>query len=117
MYHVRFGAAYVPLTRATPRVSQQRWPILSLRNLIHVTFRKVLAHVEIMRPYTVCYAGFLALAGASVVSSTRVQTSRALQAALVTMCGWVAGHYVGDYFDRHIDARSKPGRPLPSGRV
>jgi 4-hydroxybenzoate polyprenyltransferase/geranylgeranylglycerol-phosphate geranylgeranyltransferase len=33
------------------------------------------------------------------------------------MCGWLAGHYVGDYFDRDIDARSKPGRPVPSGRV
>lgn len=80
-------------------------------------FTKVWAHVEIMRPYTVAYAGLLALAGASANSQTRMPTARALRTALVTMCGWIAGHYVGDYFDREIDARSKPARPVPSGRV
>lgn len=78
---------------------------------------KLHAHVEIMRPYTVSYAGLLALSGAAIASRSRMSTSRAFQAALVTMCGWLAGHYVGDYFDRDIDARSKPQRPVPSGRV
>lgn len=78
---------------------------------------KLMAHVEIMRPYTLAYAGLLALAGASIGARHQMPTRRALQCALVTMCGWLAGHYVGDYFDRDIDARSKPGRPVPSGRV
>jgi 4-hydroxybenzoate polyprenyltransferase/geranylgeranylglycerol-phosphate geranylgeranyltransferase len=78
---------------------------------------RVTAHLEIMRPYTLSYAGLLALAGASSASQRNLSIARALQAPAVTMCGWLAGHYVGDYFDRDIDALSKPGRPLPSGRV
>ncbi|OEV11352.1 UbiA family prenyltransferase, partial [Streptomyces nanshensis] len=31
--------------------------------------------------------------------------------------GWVSGHYLGDWFDRELDALSKPQRPLPSGRL
>jgi 4-hydroxybenzoate polyprenyltransferase/geranylgeranylglycerol-phosphate geranylgeranyltransferase len=31
--------------------------------------------------------------------------------------GWVAGLYGGDYFDRRLDAISKPQRPIPSGRM
>jgi 4-hydroxybenzoate polyprenyltransferase/geranylgeranylglycerol-phosphate geranylgeranyltransferase len=38
-------------------------------------------------------------------------------AALVTICGWEAGLYAGDYYDRDIDAASKPDRAIPSGRV
>jgi len=36
---------------------------------------------------------------------------------VVTICGWEAGLYAGDYYDRELDAQSKPFRPVPSGRV
>src|SRR5690349_13960229 len=71
-----------------------------------------------MRPYTVAYAALVSLAGSMVVGPQPTHRSRKTwQAALVTMCGWLAAHYLGDYFDRDLDALSKPGRPLPSGRV
>jgi 4-hydroxybenzoate polyprenyltransferase/geranylgeranylglycerol-phosphate geranylgeranyltransferase len=70
-----------------------------------------------MRPYTVFYAGMLAIAGAEVASAGHVSGARVALAALSTMCGWEAGLYAGDYYDRKIDAISKPSRPVPSGRV
>ena len=79
--------------------------------------RRATAHLEMMRPYTVFYAGMLAVAGAEVASAGHVSGIRLGLAALATMCGWEAGLYAGDYYDRQIDAVSKPSRPVPSGRV
>ncbi|ANY09784.1 ubiquinone biosynthesis protein UbiA [Pseudonocardia sp. HH130630-07] len=38
-------------------------------------------------------------------------------AVLAPVLGWLAGHYLGDYFDRDLDAIAKPHRPIPSGRL
>jgi 4-hydroxybenzoate polyprenyltransferase/geranylgeranylglycerol-phosphate geranylgeranyltransferase len=38
-------------------------------------------------------------------------------AFLVPTLGWLAGLYAGDYYDRYLDAVTKPHRPVPSGRV
>ncbi len=78
---------------------------------------KALAHLEMMRPYTVWYPGLAAIAGIELASFGRAAPWRVILVAVVTMCGWVAGLYAGDYYDREIDARSKPTRPVPSGRV
>ncbi len=78
---------------------------------------KALAHLEMTRPYTMFHSGLLAIAGIEVASAGHVAVWRTVLAALVTMCGWEAGLYAGDYYDREIDARSKPFRPVPSGRV
>ncbi|MER7016292.1 UbiA family prenyltransferase [Saccharopolyspora sp. NPDC000359] len=34
-----------------------------------------------------------------------------------TAFGWLAGHYIGDYYDRELDRIAKPQRPIPSGRL
>jgi geranylgeranylglycerol-phosphate geranylgeranyltransferase len=78
---------------------------------------KALAHLEMMRPYTMFHAGLLAVAGAEVASAGAAAGWRVALAALVTICGWEAGLYAGDYYDRELDAGSKPFRPVPSGRV
>jgi geranylgeranylglycerol-phosphate geranylgeranyltransferase len=78
---------------------------------------KALAHLEMTRPYTVFHSGLVAIAGIELASGGHVSAWRTALAAVVTMCGWVAGLYAGDYYDRDIDARSKPDRPVPSGRV
>lgn len=78
---------------------------------------KALAHLEMTRPYTLFHSGLLAIAGAVVASDGHVAVWRAALAALVTICGWEAGLYAGDYYDRRLDALSKPSRPIPSGRV
>lgn len=79
--------------------------------------RKLLAHLEMTRPYTLFHSGLLAVAGAVVASGGAVAPGRAAIAGLVTICGWEAGLYAGDYYDRRLDAISKPTRPIPSGRV
>jgi 4-hydroxybenzoate polyprenyltransferase/geranylgeranylglycerol-phosphate geranylgeranyltransferase len=78
---------------------------------------KALAHLEMARPYTMFHSGLVAIAGIEVASGGHVAAWRTALAALVTMCGWEAGLYAGDYYDRELDARSKPTRPVPSGRV
>lgn len=30
---------------------------------------------------------------------------------------YLAGMVFNDFFDRHLDARERPGRPIPSGRI
>jgi geranylgeranylglycerol-phosphate geranylgeranyltransferase len=79
--------------------------------------RKLLAHLEMTRPYTLFHSGLLALAGAEVASLGHIAAGRVVLVALVALCGWEAGLYAGDYFDRDLDAQSKPTRAIPSGRV
>lgn len=76
---------------------------------------RLFAHLETWRPYTSCYVGLVALAGA--VLSGRPGGIRLLALWLVVTMAWVAALYCGDYFDRDLDAISKPHRPLPSGRI
>jgi geranylgeranylglycerol-phosphate geranylgeranyltransferase len=78
---------------------------------------KALAHLEMTRPYTMFHSGLVAIAGYELAAQGHTVVWRIVLAALVTMCGWEAGLYAGDYYDRDIDARSKPLRPVPSGRV
>jgi 4-hydroxybenzoate polyprenyltransferase/geranylgeranylglycerol-phosphate geranylgeranyltransferase len=76
-----------------------------------------LAHLEMARPYTVFYPALGAVAGLELASAGQAALPRAVLTAAVTMMGWVAGLYAGDYYDRQLDAKAKPGRPIPSGRV
>jgi geranylgeranylglycerol-phosphate geranylgeranyltransferase len=72
------------------------------------------AHVETWRLYTSCYAGVVGLAGASL-GMTHPGGWLLLAAWGIPTMGWLAGLYGGDYFDRKLDAISKPQRPIPSG--
>jgi 4-hydroxybenzoate polyprenyltransferase/geranylgeranylglycerol-phosphate geranylgeranyltransferase len=76
-----------------------------------------LAHLEMARPYTVFYPALSAVAGLELASAGQASLARAALTAVVTMLGWIAALYAGDYYDRHLDAKAKPGRPIPSGRV
>ena len=73
------------------------------------------AHVETWRPYTLWYVGLVGLGGAVVVGAG--QPWRLAAAWAAPTAAWLGGHYLGDYFDRHLDAGSKPHRPIPSGRL
>lgn len=78
---------------------------------------KLLAHVEMMRPYTLFYSGMLGFAAALYLSRGTAEPWRLTMSFLVPTLGWLAGLYAGDYFDRDLDAIAKPHRPVPSGRV
>ncbi|MBU3064782.1 UbiA family prenyltransferase [Nocardia sp. NEAU-G5] len=77
--------------------------------------RAVVAHVQTWRPYTLCYPALVGVAGASLAGADRAGEFAA--AAAAPALGWLAGHYLGDYFDRELDAIAKPQRPIPSGRL
>ncbi|MBN6041295.1 UbiA family prenyltransferase [Amycolatopsis sp. 195334CR] len=68
--------------------------------------------MQTWRPYTLCYPAMLGLAGAAAAGD-----AVSLVPALVPALGWLSGHYLGDYFDRGLDAIGKPHRPIPSGRL
>lgn len=74
------------------------------------------AHVETCRPDTVFYIGLVSL-GTAVYSDPAASIGRLSLAWFVPTLGWVASLYGGDYFDRALDAVSKPHRPIPSGRM
>ncbi len=78
---------------------------------------KLLAHLEMMRPYTLFHSGTLGFASALFISGGQAQPWRLGLAFLVPTLGWLAGLYAGDYYDRDLDAAAKPHRPVPSGRV
>ncbi|WP_345944855.1 UbiA family prenyltransferase [Streptomyces albus] len=74
------------------------------------------AHLETWRPYTLAHPGLVGLAGAA--AGAGAHTPQGLLAAwLCPTLGWLGGHYLGDYFDRALDAIGKPQRPIPSGRL
>jgi geranylgeranylglycerol-phosphate geranylgeranyltransferase len=77
--------------------------------------RAVVAHVQTWRPYTTCYPLLLGLAGAVWAGGSGAGTL--LVAAVAPALGWLAGHYLGDWMDRGLDAIGKPQRPIPSGRL
>lgn len=75
-----------------------------------------MAHVQTWRPYTLWYVGFLGLAGAGLSDGSHGGW-RLLAAWATPTLGWLGGHYLSDYFDRHLDGIAKPHRPIPSGRL
>jgi geranylgeranylglycerol-phosphate geranylgeranyltransferase len=74
------------------------------------------AHVQTWRPYTLWYIGLVGLAGCGLASPRPVWWHLADAWAAPTL-GWIGAHYLGDYFDRQLDAMAKPHRPIPSGRL
>jgi 4-hydroxybenzoate polyprenyltransferase len=72
-------------------------------------------YIELLRPANVVTSLADVLAGCAVVSGT----SRAALTPLLmsTACLYAGGIVLNDYFDRDTDARERPERPIPSGRV
>ncbi len=74
-----------------------------------------IAHLQTCRPYTLAYPGLVGLAGAALAGQTVPVRLAAVWCAVTS--GWLAGHYIGDFCDRDLDAIAKPQRPIPSGRL
>jgi geranylgeranylglycerol-phosphate geranylgeranyltransferase len=85
-------------------------------DILKAARRAAVAHLQTWRLYTLWYPGLVGLAGAALATRSPSTGQCAVAWAAPTL-GWVAAHYLGDYFDRHLDAISKPQRPLPSGRL
>jgi 4-hydroxybenzoate polyprenyltransferase/geranylgeranylglycerol-phosphate geranylgeranyltransferase len=83
---------------------------------LHSAQVKLLAHVEACRPDTIFYAGTVGLSGA-ILTRPDADARSLFLAWLVPTLAWIASLYGGDYFDRELDALTKPHRPIPSGRI
>jgi len=72
-------------------------------------------YLELVRPANVTTALADVLAGYAVAG---LGNGRALPWLLgATACLYAGGIVLNDVFDRHVDARERPERPIPSGRV
>ncbi len=71
--------------------------------------------LQLIRPGNVATALADVLAGFAVAGLTEVRTLPWL--LLATACLYAGGITLNDVFDRHLDARERPERPIPSGRV
>ena len=79
--------------------------------------KKLFAHLETMRPYTLLWCGLVSLAGACLAYGDLPPLKSALLVFFIPMLGWIAGLYLADYYDKDLDAIQKPHRPIPSGRL
>jgi 4-hydroxybenzoate polyprenyltransferase len=73
------------------------------------------AYLELLRPANVVTAIADVLAGYAVAGGGQGPRLPWLLAA--TACLYAGGVVLNDYFDRGVDARERPERPIPSGRV
>ncbi|OZM72481.1 ubiquinone biosynthesis protein UbiA [Amycolatopsis antarctica] len=72
--------------------------------------------MQTWRPYTLAYPALIGVAGAALAGAAN-RPGLLVLAAVVPALGWLSGHYLGDWFDRGLDAIEKPQRPIPSGRL
>jgi len=79
--------------------------------------RKLFAHIETWRPYTVIWCGLLSLTGASLMTDGLPDLLHMTLVLIIPILGWVAGLYLSDYLDVHLDMIQKSHRPIPSGRM
>ncbi len=75
------------------------------------------AWIEMIRPVNVLMTGLGVAVGFFLASRGFPITENLGRAMLSAMIISGAGMMINDYFDRFIDARIKPERPIPSGRV
>jgi len=75
----------------------------------------VRGYLELLRPANVVTAVADVLAGYAVAGRGHAAGLGWLLGA--TACLYAGGVVLNDYFDREVDARERPERPIPSGRV
>jgi 4-hydroxybenzoate polyprenyltransferase len=78
---------------------------------------RLLAHLETARPFISLNAGLTALAGAALQRQGLPPTGQAAVIVAVPLAGYLGALYGTDFADRAADRRTRPHRPIPSGRI
>ena len=73
--------------------------------------------LELVRPPNLFTVPGDILAGAALAGIAAQNASLLLPAVLASLLLYMSGLILNDYMDRHTDARERPERPIPSGRV
>lgn len=76
---------------------------------------RILVFLEILRPLNCLMAGAAAIIGLLIAGEWILESAILILLIVFLITG--AGNAINDYFDWHIDAVNRPGRPIPSGRV
>jgi len=74
-------------------------------------------YVVLIRPANVLTSICDVLAGLAIASGFGFIGWDALLLILATACLYAGGIVFNDYFDRHIDIKERPERPIPSGKI
>jgi len=75
------------------------------------------AWLELLRPPNLFTVPGDILVGAALAGVATQKVVPLLTAVLVSLLLYGSGLMLNDFMDRHVDARERPGRPIPSGRV
>jgi 4-hydroxybenzoate polyprenyltransferase len=78
---------------------------------------RVRAYLQLMRFSAVFTALADIFLGFLLTHETLAPLDQFVLLALASSGLYLAGMVLNDLFDRHIDARERPGRPIPSGRI
>jgi 4-hydroxybenzoate polyprenyltransferase len=73
--------------------------------------------LELVRPPNLFTVPGDILAGAALAGLAADKAFLLLPAVLASLLLYTSGLILNDYMDRHTDARERPSRPIPSGRV
>ncbi|MFK0159793.1 UbiA family prenyltransferase [Streptomyces sp. NPDC090493] len=86
------------------------------RGRCRLTAARRSAHLETLRPYDLVVAPVVTALGA-VLAGPAVPPWRLLPAGVLGLTACAGALYTADYLTRHEDGRTKPHRPIPSGRL
>jgi geranylgeranylglycerol-phosphate geranylgeranyltransferase len=78
---------------------------------------RLLAHLETARPFISLNAALTALAGAAIQRWGMPPPGKAAVIVAVPLVGYLGALYGTDFADRAQDLRTRPQRPIPSGRI
>lgn len=82
--------------------------------MVGAFYRKILALIELSRVYNCLIAASATYVGYWLLAPP---DSKAWLAFAVVFLLCAGGNAINDYFDRSIDLKTKPHRPIPSGRI
>ncbi|MBI4043659.1 MAG: geranylgeranylglycerol-phosphate geranylgeranyltransferase [Candidatus Diapherotrites archaeon] len=75
------------------------------------------AFLEITRPFNCLMAGIATFIGSSVALGSMAFNSQTFYAIIAVMLVCAGGQTINDYFDRRVDKKLSPKKPIPSGRI
>ena len=78
---------------------------------------RILAYAQLLRLPNVFSAFADVLLASCAVGLIAQQSSTVVLFCLASGCLYLAGMAWNDFFDRHEDAKARPSRPIPSGRI
>lgn len=84
---------------------------------IRIVLMKIVAFIELTRPFNYLVPVSGTLAGALVAVGYNPGALKLLPAIILQLVGYSGGQIMNDYIDRNSDKINAPHRPIPSGRI